>query len=159
MVNFNEDLSKNYKKLANKILGTALKYTKIKFTKINVDISFVNEEDIKKLNKEHRKIDKVTDVLSFPMLQLKPFEVFDRKKYFQHINPKTKHVFLGDIVLCRPIIEKNAEEYGHSYERELFYMIVHGIMHLLGYDHEDEDNKRLMRAAEEAILNKYKIRQ
>lgn len=159
MVNFNEDLSKNYKKLAGKILETALKYTKIKYKKFNVDISFVTEEEIKKLNKQHRKLDKVTDVLSFPMLELKPFEVFDRKKYIQHINPKTKHVFLGDIVLCKNIIEKNAEEYGHSYERELFYMIVHGIMHLLGYDHEDEDGQRLMRAAEEAILNKYKIRQ
>lgn len=64
---------------------------------------------------------------------------------------------LGDIIICEDVARQNAQEYGHSYERELCYLIVHGFLHLLGYDHEDEEDKKIMRAIEEAVLRKYKI--
>ena len=158
MVNFNKVVSKNFYKLTTKVFNTALKYSKIKFKNFSVDISFVSREKIKELNNEHRRIDKETDVLSFPMFEFKPFEKFDKQKYAYLIHKGEKYILLGDIVICEDVARENAQRYGHSYEREIFYLIVHGIFHLLGFDHEKEDDKRLMRAAEEAVLNKFKIR-
>ncbi len=158
MVNFNKLVSKNFYKLTSKLFDTAIKYSKVKFKKFSIDISFVSKEKIKELNKEHRKIDKETDVLSFPMFNLKPFKKFDTKQYSYLLHKGEKFILLGDIVICEDVARENAVKYEHSYEREIFYLIVHGIFHLLGFDHENEDEKHLMRAAEEAVLNKFKIR-
>ena len=73
------------------------------------------------------------------------------------IDPKTKKLFLGDIIICEDVARKNAQEYNHSFERELCYLIVHGFLHLLGYDHMEEEDKTVMRAYEEAVLRKYHI--
>ena len=150
-------LSKNVKKLFTKLLKTANKYSKFNQKKVAVDISFVSAEEIKRLNKEYRKIDKETDVLSFPTLDLKPMEKINIKDFKEDINPLTKHLMLGDIIICEDVARRNAKEYGHSYERELCYLVVHGFLHLLGFDHMEEEDKKIMRALEEAVLKKHNI--
>jgi len=150
-------LSKNFKRLLLKLVKTANKYSKFNQRKIQIDISFVDKQEIKKLNKEYRNIDKETDVLSFPTLNLKPMQQINIKDYKDDIDPKTKHLMLGDIIICEAVAKEHAEEYGHSFEREVCYLTVHGFLHLLGYDHMEEDDKKIMRALEEAVLKKYKI--
>ncbi len=150
-------LSKNFKKLIIKLLKTANKYSKFNQRKVQVEISFVDKEQIRLLNKKERNVDKATDVLSFPTLNLKPMQKIKIKDFKDDIDQETKHLMLGDIIICEDVAKKNAEEYGHSYERELCYLIVHGFLHLLGYDHMEEDDKKVMRALEEAVLKKYKI--
>ena len=101
-------------------------------------------------NKEYRNIDRATDVLSFPMFEKVEVEKLQKEK---SIVPDV----LGDIIINLSQVKMQADEYGHSFERELAYMLVHGFYHLMGYDHMQEEDKKQMRAKEEAILGKLKI--
>ena len=121
-----------------------------------VEISFVDEEEIRRLNRELRAMDKVTDVLSFPALDLERGQAIKKADYPFEIDEEGK-LLLGSIAICIKRAKEQAEEYGHSYERELHYLIVHGIMHCLGYDHMEENDKTQMREQEEKILNKLGI--
>lgn len=117
-----------------------------------VCLSLTDGEGIRKLNCEYRGIDKETDVLSFPLLERKPGqkgEFWDE----QDIDPQTNEVMLGDIVLSVEAAHAQAEEYGHSFEREAVYLCVHSILHLLGYDHIQPEDKLLMRRREEEIMD------
>ena len=118
-----------------------------------IEISFVDEEEIRRLNRENRNIDKVTDVLSFPSLDLERGQAIKKAEYPFEIDEEGRLV-IGSIAICIKRAKEQAEEYGHSYERELHYLIVHGIMHCLGYDHMEENDKAQMREQEEKILNK-----
>lgn len=121
-----------------------------------VEIVFVDEEEIQRLNRELRATDKVTDVLSFPALDgIKGKEIF-RKDYPFEIDEEG-NLLIGSIAVCTKRAKEQAEEYGHSYERELHYLLVHGIMHCLGYDHMTEEDKAEMREKEEFILKKLGI--
>lgn len=130
---------------------------------MSVSITFINEEEIKELNKEYRNIDKITDVLSFPIQS--PSEVKalkrcinnERKKQLEKKSTMYSEILLGDIFICLPRIREQAKEYEHSVERELMYMIVHGMYHLLGYDHIEDADKKIMRKREEYTLNKFKF--
>ena len=150
-------LSKNLKKLIEKLVRTANKYSKFNQKKTQICISFVDREKIREINNAQRHIDKETDVLSFPTLNLTPFEKIKIKDFKEDINPENKHLFLGDIIICEDVARSHAEEYGHSFEREICYLIVHGFLHLLGFDHEEEEDQKVMRALEEAVLKKYKM--
>lgn len=110
-----------------------------------ISFSLVIPEEIQELNAEYRNIDKETDVLSFPMLEFPEDE--DMLTYETGIP-----VMLGDIVISTERAAEQAEEYGHSLEREICYLSVHSVLHLLGYDHMEEDEKRVMRAREKAIM-------
>ena len=99
----------------------------------------------------YRNIDKETDVLSFPM-----FEKNEIDELIQNQNNVVEDV-LGDIIISVDRVKEQAVEYGHSFERELAYMVVHGFYHLMGYDHMNDDEKSVMRAKEENILSKLKI--
>lgn len=120
---------------------------KIALEKINKNIYFsircMTKSEIKKTNKEYRNIDKYTDVLSFPIFSLNEIE-----------NIKMPEIELGDIFLCLEVIEEQSREYSTGFKRELLYMITHGLCHLLGYDHESQEEKIVMREKEEYILNK-----
>ncbi len=137
-----------------------------------VSIEFVSKEDIRSINNEYRNVDKVTDVLSFPMFEVEELKQIKRlikasiKEYDtkdeDEIKPKYiagnnaySNITIGDIIICFDKIKEQAEEYGHSIGRELMYMIVHAMLHLLGYDHIIEEDKKKMRKREEAILRKY----
>lgn len=150
-------VSKNFKKLMLNLIKTANKFSKFNQRKVQVDISFVDKQKIRQLNKDYRNTDKETDVLSFPTLNIKPLQKINIKDYSEDIDPSTKHLLLGDIIICEDVARAHAEEYGHSYEREVCYLIVHGFLHLIGYDHMEEEDKKIMRALEEAVLQKYKI--
>ena len=117
-----------------------------------VELVFTDEAGIRKLNAETRGKDAVTDVLSFPNLDgilQKPI----RKEDFPFDTDEDGNLFLGSIVICRERAAQQAEEYGHSLRRELYYLAVHGLCHLLGYDHETDEEKALMRAREERVLS------
>ena len=109
-----------------------------------INISFVDDESIRQINKEFRNIDKSTDVLSFPM--------GDNGEY--DVNPENGCMMLGDVVISVEHAISQAELFGHSNEREIGYLTVHSVLHLLGYDHVDEaQDKKVMRAKEEEALS------
>ena len=151
-------LSKNLRKLINKLIKTANKYSKFNQRKFKVDISFVDEEQIRTLNREQRHIDKETDVLSFPTLNLVPFQKVKLKDFKDDIDPVTHLLLLGDIIICESVAKRNAEEYGHSLLRELSFLAVHGFYHLLGYDHQTPEEEKIMFGRQEEVLDAYGIR-
>ena len=106
-----------------------------------ISVTFVNMEEIHELNKLHRRVDKPTDVLSFPQFE----DVCEEA-------PEEGEICLGDVVICREKAAEQAEEFGHSFEREILYLFVHSVLHLLGYDHMEEGEKKVMRAREEKIM-------
>lgn len=121
---------------------------------VEVSLNVVSAEEIRAINAEQREIDKVTDVLSFPMLDF-PYplaqEAFEEEAAMA-INPESGKVFLGDIILCHDRAAEQAKEYGHSLQREIAFLIVHSILHLLGYDHMTEEEEKEMFGKQEEIL-------
>ena len=149
------DESKEYVDLINKVVKTCFEEENLTKTNMYLNIILTNPKKIKEINKKYRNIDKETDVLSFPM--------FEKEELTQIIslsnmkkNADIKEV-LGDIIVSIERVKDQAEEYGHSFERELSYMIVHGFYHIMGYDHIVESDKLIMRQKEENILNKLNI--
>lgn len=119
-------------------------------TKLYVNVIFTNLDGIQEINRTYRKIDKPTDVLSFPMFEPAEIEALKQKE-----NPVEE--VLGDIVIATEKVEEQAKEYGHSFQRELAYLLVHGFYHLMGYDHIQEEDKKKMRPKEEFVLEQLKI--
>ena len=113
-----------------------------------------DNREIQALNREYRGIDAPTDVLSFPMLE------FDTPSDFSQVeahvedcfNPETGELILGDIILSVDKIREQAESYGHSQERELAFLIAHSMLHLCGYDHMEDEERKEMEAKQEKIL-------
>ena len=115
-----------------------------------VSVMLTDEEGIRSVNREFRGVDAATDVLSFPLNELVPGE-FDPDGC-EH-DPETGAVMLGDMMISLPRCAAQGEEFGHGFEREIMYLTVHSVLHLLGYDHVDEGPmKRQMRAREKAIM-------
>ena len=121
--------------------------------KLSAEICFCSPEEIKQLNAEQRGKDLVTDVLSFPGAGVLAGEIVKIKNYPFDIDPENGGVFMGSIMICVERAKEQAEEYGHSLNREIYYLAVHGLLHLFGYDHEQDDDKRIMRETEEIILS------
>ena len=121
-----------------------------------IELVFVDGEEIRRLNSETRGIDKVTDVLSYPALDGIKGQALYARDYPFDVDEEG-NLLIGSIAVCCERAKEQAEEYGHSYERELHYLIVHGIMHCLGYDHIEEEDKAEMREREEYILTKLGI--
>ncbi len=114
-----------------------------------VDVNLTDDAGIHEINREMREVDRPTDVLSFPVFDLMPGELPDELD----ADPGTGLIPLGDMVISMERVAAQAEEFGHSNRRELCYLVVHSVLHLLGYDHLDEGpQKAQMRAREEAIL-------
>ena len=117
-----------------------------------VDVLITDDEGIHQINLEQREVDRPTDVLSFPMFYFRPGK--PPKGDALDVDPETGLLPLGDMVISYERAQAQAEEYGHSVQRELGYLAVHSVLHLLGYDHMDEgEEKRQMRAREEAIMS------
>ena len=143
-------------KKARKKLQKAMKGFAQTQVPLVVEFVFVDEEGIRALNKAERNIDKVTDVLSFPAYE-KLFEAPILKEDYLFDLDEKKRLLIGSVVVCTKRAKEQAEEFGHSYERELHYLLVHGIMHCFGFDHEKEEDKALMRQMEESVLAKLGI--
>lgn len=135
--------NEKYEKIINEVYEVCFKEENLYDSKIYISVIITNEENIQKINKKYRNIDKVTDVLSFPMFEKEEIE-----------EAKTREEVLGDIVICIPVVKRQAIEYDHSEDREFAYMLVHGFYHLMGYDHIEEEDKAKMRTKEENILSK-----
>jgi len=107
---------------------------------------FVEEEEIQQLNYQYRYKNAVTDVLSFPLEE-------DVAAYLsEHDFLPGENLLLGDIIICAARAAEQAQEYGHSLEREIFFLFVHGLLHLLGYDHTEKEDEQVMRSLQTAIL-------
>ena len=145
-----EETSK-YDEVIKKVVSACFEEEKLLLSNLYLSITLTNPENIRKLNKEFRNIDKETDVLSFPM-----FEKDDIEKIKKNNNSIVEDV-LGDIVISIERVKEQAELYGHSFERELSYMIVHGFYHVMGYDHIEENDKVQMREKEEKVLQSLNI--
>ncbi len=109
---------------------------------VEVGLTFVDDDEIRELNATYRGVDSATDVLSFPL----------QGEGDGFVNPPDGVLRLGDIVISLPRATEQAAEYGHPLARELGYLFVHGLLHLLGYDHEQEEERTVMRTKEEAAL-------
>ena len=140
----------NEKRIIKNVVKTVLELENIKHD-VDVFIMLTDNDEIHEINKEQRNVDRPTDVLSFPM--------FERDEIVSLKEAKTDDIpeILGDIVISVPKVIEQAGEYGHSYERELAYLTAHGMLHLLGYDHMIEEEKKVMREHEEAVMNKLGI--
>ena len=125
-----------------------------------ISLLFVDNEEIRKINRENRSIDRETDVLSFPMLDYEKDKVY-KDMYLDYDFDETfmdgDELVLGDIVLSLEKALEQSKEYNHSFEREASYLVVHSVLHLLGYDHMEEEEKKIMRNEEEKILSKMNI--
>ncbi len=124
---------------------------------IEVSLSFVSPNEIKALNRDYRGNDKETDVLSFPQYE-NVIEIQEEIAFAGEIDGVESNLFLGDVVISLDKVQEQSEEYNHSFQRELMYLFVHSILHLLGFDHMIEGDKKIMRKKEKEImkeLNKY----
>lgn len=120
---------------------------------VAAELTFVSAEEIRSLNREQRGVDSVTDVLSFPSLDGIRGKALHGDEFPYDID-ENGNLMIGAIVICRERAREQAAEYGHSYGRELNYLLVHGILHCLGYDHMTDEDKAQMREKEEEILQK-----
>lgn len=144
-----------YRNFIKKVFLTALKELDNNFQNIIINLSFKSQEEIRQLNKTFRNVDRATDVLSFPFLEIKYGEkVADFK---EDINPDGT-IDLGDIVICKQVAKKQAKEYKHSLKREIAFLSLHGLLHLLGYDHIEKKDEIVMNQCADKILNKLKIK-
>ena len=141
-------ISDSRRAFIRKIIRTALASEGVDFP-CEVDVLLTDDEAIHRINREMRQVDRSTDVLSFPEFDLHPGQLPTE----EDADPGTGLVPLGDMVISMEHVAAQAKEYGHSTRRELAYLVVHSVLHLLGYDHLDEGSqKKQMRAREEAIL-------
>ena len=148
-LNLKED--DKYEKTIEKVIHKCFEEENLLNSKLTITVTLTTPEDIRKINKEYRKIDKATDVLSFPMYEKEELEEKIRNNDFLYED------VLGDIIISIEKVKEQSQEYGHSFERELSYMLVHGFYHLMGYDHIEEEDKKVMRPKEEKVLNELKI--
>lgn len=140
--------------LFESVCKTAFEYLNLQGDCI-VEVDFVSEEEIRTLNAQTRNVDRVTDVLSYPALD--EIREFTKRNYPFEYDEEEKAVRLGNIIICNEQVSRQAKEYGHSETRESAYLFLHGILHLLGYDHIEEEDKVVMREKEEGILNLLQI--
>lgn len=133
-----------YKAIYKKLLTTALKYFKYKF-KPTIGVTLVDNEFIHKLNRDYRKIDRPTDVISFAFLD----GINNKEGLFK----SNEEVDLGEIYISIPKAKEQAIEYGHNEEREFCFLFVHGLLHLLGYDHMTPEDEKVMFDLQDKILD------
>ena len=141
-----------YEKIIDKVIQKCFEVENLLKSNLYVSVTLTNGENIKKINNQYRNIDKETDVLSFPMFEKQEIDKKIKKQDFENYD------ILGDMIISIPKVREQAEEYGHSFEREFAYMIVHSFYHLMGYDHIEEEDKLVMREKEENILNQLEIK-
>lgn len=123
-----------------------------------VELLLTTDEEIHMMNREHRGIDRPTDVLSFPMLDVRtPGDLSGVEEIPDAFDPESGELMLGDIVISKDKVIAQAEEYGHSLKREYAFLIAHSMLHLLGYDHMEDDERLLMEQRQREIMEKAKI--
>ncbi len=145
------EANEEYSQIIKPVIEACYKEEKLTNSKLTIQITLTNPQNIRKYNKEYRNIDKETDVLSFPMFEKVELDEKIKNQDFPYED------ILGDMVISIDRVKEQAVEYGHSFKRELSYMVVHSFYHLMGYDHMEEEDKKQMRQKEENILQKLDI--
>lgn len=148
----------DYRAMAEKVVTEALDHEKCPY-EAEINLTLTSNEEIRVINYEYRNIDRATDVLSFPMLE------YDEPADFEYLedawaecfNPESGELLLGDIVISVEKVLEQAEAYGHSVEREFAFLIAHSMLHLMGYDHMEPEEAKIMETKQEEILNALKI--
>ena len=138
-----------------KLMEKALKHLNQPSELLEMTISIVSPDQIRQLNNQFREVDKVTDVLSFPTCDNPTRGAIT--VVCEEINPETDLVNIGDIIICMDRAKEQAKEYGHSLRRELCFLALHGLLHLLGYDHITEEDEQQMVALQKEILSQVGI--
>ncbi|AIY83143.1 putative rRNA maturation factor YbeY [Clostridium baratii str. Sullivan] len=152
-------IDKEFQNKLEEVINFALKEEEVT-VKAEISMLFVDNEEIREINNDTRGIDRATDVLSFPMLDYEDKKVFKemyKDKEFNETFMDGEELVLGDIVLSLERALEQSEEYNHSFTREACYLVVHSVLHLLGYDHMEDEDKKIMRKREEEILGKLDI--
>ena len=145
-----------YEDIVRQMVVAALNYENCPY-EAEVSVTVVDDKEIQEINKTYRNIDKATDVLSFPMYEYEKAADFDNLDD-SAFNPESGELLLGDIVISAEKVVAQAKEYGHSEEREFAFLLVHSMLHLLGYDHMEEEERLVMESKQKEILelNDYK---
>ena len=145
------------KELAEKVINAALDYVDCPY-ETEVNLLLTMNDEIQEMNKNFRSIDRPTDVLSFPMIDYEEAGNFDfLEDVMDAFHPESGELMLGDIVISKEKVISQAEEYGHSIEREYAFLIAHSMLHLFGYDHMEEDERKEMEQKQEDILEGLQI--
>lgn len=141
-------------KLLRAIYKSTLKYFNLKDI-FSIEVTLVDEKTIQETNKETRGIDRVTDVLSFPTVNFS--FPFNKEDYIDAINPEDGKIMLGDLMLCEAKAREQAQEFGHSFDREVGFLVLHGMLHLLGFDHIKKEDEVVMMGHAENILKELNL--
>lgn len=143
----------DHKKLAEEVIRTALEIEQFPY-EAEVSLLLVSLEGIHNINREQRQIDCPTDVLSFPMIAYdSPGNFSNIEKDQDNFNPDSGEALLGDIVLCVDKVKEQAKQFGHSEKREYAFLILHSVLHLLGYDHMEPEEAKQMEEKQNYILD------
>ncbi|MBQ1523760.1 MAG: rRNA maturation RNase YbeY [Firmicutes bacterium] len=129
--------------LMNRAAMLCLENEEMETENVSLSVTIVGKDEIRVLNRDYRNVDSVTDVLSFPAYG-------DEEEISLE---EGEELSLGDVVICEERAREQAEEYGHSFDRELIYLFTHSVLHLLGYDHMTDEDKAVMREKEEAVMS------
>ena len=143
----------DYEGLIHNVIEAAMDYEKCPY-EAEINIVLTDNDSIREINREYRQIDAPTDVLSFPAVDYAQPADFDalEEESFDYFNPDTGELMLGDIVISIDKVLAQAEEYGHSQERELGFLVAHSMLHLFGYDHMEEEERAVMEKKQREIL-------
>ena len=145
------------KELAEKVINAALDYVDCPY-EAEVDLLLTMNDEIREMNQNFRSIDRLTDVLSFPMIDYEEAGNFDfLEDVMDAFHPESGELMLGDIVISKEKVISQAEEYGHSIEREYAFLIAHSMLHLFGYDHMEDDERIIMEQKQREILEVLEI--
>lgn len=151
------NFSFDYKQAADRAVRVTLDYENFPF-EAEVNLLLTDNQGIHALNKAHRQIDAPTDVLSFPMIRFeKAGDFSDMEADPDNFNPDTGEAVLGDIIISAQKAAEQAADYGHSELREFTFLIVHSMLHLLGYDHMQEEDASVMEARQRAVFEAMNI--
>lgn len=150
-------LSLDAKEIADMVMEVALEYVNCPY-EAEVNLLLTEEDEVREMNKTFRQTDKPTDVLSFPLLEYEvpgDFSPFEWQP--EAFNPDSGELMLGDIVICKPKVLAQAEEYGHGVRREFAFLIAHSMLHLFGFDHVEETQREEMEQKQREIMEKLQI--
>lgn len=145
------------KELAERVIEASLDYASCPY-EAEVNLLLTMNDEIQEMNRNFREIDRPTDVLSFPMIDYKHAGNFDfLEDVMDAFHPESGELMLGDIVISKEKVISQAEEYGHSIEREYAFLIAHSMLHLFGYDHMEDDERMEMEQKQKEILERLQI--
>lgn len=149
------ELSFDYEALIRAVVSEALDYVGCPY-EASVSVLLTDNEAIREMNREYRQLDRPTDVLSFPLIDYEEPADFSRleEEPEAYFDPETGELLLGDIVVSLETMRAQAAEYGHSEQRELAFLVAHSMLHLSGFDHMEDGERRIMEAKQEEILQK-----